>query len=57
MKNIISFASDFGISDGSVGVVKEVINSNDPDLRINDISHDIPPHNIKYGSLILMRAI
>lgn len=57
MKNIISFASDFGISDGSVGVVKGVINRIDPDLKINDISHNIPPQNIKYGSLLLMRAI
>ena len=57
MKNIISFASDFGISDGSVGVVKGVINRIDPDLKINDISHDIPPQNIKYGSLLLMREI
>jgi hypothetical protein len=57
MKNIISFASDFGISDGSVGVVKGVINRIDPELKINDISHDIPPQNIKYGSLLLMRAI
>ena len=57
MKNIISFASDFGISDGSVGVVKGVINRIDPELKINDISHNIPPQNIKYGSLLLMRAI
>lgn len=57
MKKIISFASDFGISDGSVGVVKGVINRIDPDLKINDISHNIPPQNIKYGSLLLMRAI
>ncbi len=57
MKSIISFASDFGISDGSVGVVKGVINRIDPELKINDISHDIPPQNIKYGSLLLMRAI
>ncbi len=57
MKSIISFASDFGISDGSVGVVKGVINRIDPELKINDISHDIPAQNIKYGSLLLMRAI
>ena len=57
MKNIISFASDFGISDGSVGVVKGVINRIDPELKINDISHGIPAQNIKYGSLLLMRAI
>ena len=57
MKKIISFASDFGTSDGSVGVVKGVINRVDPDLKIIDISHGIPAQNIKYGSLLLMRAI
>ena len=57
MSKIISFASDFGLEDGSVGVVKGVINRIDPELRINDISHGIPPQNIKQGSLLLMRAI
>ena len=36
MKKIISFASDFGLADGSVGVVKGVINRIDPELKIND---------------------
>ncbi len=57
MKHTISFASDFGLTDGSVGVVRGVINRVDEDLKINDISHQIPPQNIKYGSLLLMRAI
>ena len=57
MKHIISFASDFGLTDGSVGVVRGVINRVDTDLKINDISHQIPPQDIKYGSLLLMRAI
>jgi len=57
MKKIISFASDFGLEDGSVGVVKGVINRVDEDLKVIDISHGIPPQNIKYGSLLLMRAI
>ena len=57
MSKIISFASDFGLEDGSVGIVKGVINRIDPDLRINDISHGIPAQNIKQGSLLLMRAI
>jgi S-adenosylmethionine hydrolase len=57
MKKIISFASDFGLEDGSVGVVKGVINRIDEDLKVIDISHGIPPQNIKYGSLLLMRAI
>ena len=56
-KKIISFASDFGLEDGSVGIVKGVINRIDPDIKINDISHGIPPQNIKQGSLLLMRAI
>ena len=38
MKKIISFASDFGLEDGSVGVVKGVINRIDEDLKIIDIS-------------------
>ena len=46
MSKIISFASDFGLEDGSVGIVKGVINRIDPDLRINDISHGIPAQNI-----------
>ena len=54
---IISFASDFGTTDGSVGVVRGVVSRIDPSLVINDISHGIPPQNIKYGSLLLMRAI
>ena len=57
MTKILSFASDFGISDGSVGIVKGVINRIDPSIKVNDISHGIPPQNIKYGSLLLMRAI
>ena len=47
MTKILSFASDFGISDGSVGIVKGVINRIDPTIKVNDISHGIPPQNIK----------
>ena len=43
MKQIISFASDFGQEDGSVGVVKGVINRVDSELKINDISHGYHP--------------
>ena len=37
MSKIISFASDFGLDDGSVGIVKGVINRIDPEIKINDI--------------------
>ena len=56
MKKIISFASDFGLSDGSVGVVKGVINRIDSELKINDISHGIPAQNIKSVSYTHLRA-
>ena len=56
-KKIISFATDFGLSDGSVGVVKGVINRIDPELKVLDISHNINPQDIRGGSLLLMRAI
>ena len=57
MSKVISFASDFGLNDGSVGVVKGVISRIDESIKVNDISHGIPPQDIKYGSLLLMRAI
>lgn len=56
-KKIISFASDFGLGDGSVGIVKGVINRIDPEIKIIDISHSIKPQDIRGGSLLLMRAI
>ena len=57
MKKVISFASDFGLEDGSVGICKGVISRIDPELQVIDLSHDIPPQNLKYASLLLMRAI
>ena len=47
MNKIISFATDFGLKDGSVGVVKGVISRIDHALQVNDISHQIPPQDIK----------
>ena len=56
-KKVISFASDFGLGDGSVGIVKGVINRIDSEIKIIDISHGIKPQDIRGGSLLLMRAI
>ena len=52
MKKIISFASDFGLEDGSVGVVKGVINRIDPELRINDISGCEMFENITFWNFV-----
>lgn len=55
MRNI-SFLSDYGTKDEFVGVVKSVIRSIAPDAQITDITHGIPRHNIRAGSLALARA-
>jgi S-adenosylmethionine hydrolase len=53
MNKIISFASDFGLKDGSVGVVKGVISRIDHELQVNDISHQNTSQDIKYGSFAI----
>ena len=55
MRNI-SFLSDYGTKDEFVGVVKSVIRSIASDAQITDITHGIPRHNIRAGSLALARA-
>ncbi len=51
---IITFLSDFGLSDGYVGGVKGAIYSNFPDARVIDITHEIKPFQIEEAAYILM---
>ncbi|HUF32879.1 MAG TPA: SAM-dependent chlorinase/fluorinase [Acidimicrobiales bacterium] len=53
----ISFLSDFGTDDESVGVVKSVIRSIAPDASVIDLTHGIPAHDVRAGSLALARAV
>jgi hypothetical protein len=50
---IITFMSDFGMSDHYVSAVKAKILSVNPSLRIFDISHDIQPFNIAHAAFVL----
>ena len=52
----VSFLSDFGLSDEFVGVVKSVIWSIAPEVRVVDVSHEIPHHDVRAGGLCLARA-
>ena len=52
----ISFLSDFGLRDEFVGVVKSVIAQIVPEVRVLDISHDVPAHDVRSGSLTLARS-
>lgn len=50
---IITFMSDFGISDHYVAAVKGRLLSLDPELTIVDVSHTIEQYNIAHGSFVL----
>lgn len=52
----ISFISDFGFVDESVGVTKSVIWSLCPSVRIVDITHGIDAHDVRAGGLAIARA-
>ena len=54
---VIAFASDYGHADEFVGVCKAVMLGLAPDVRIIDLGHDIPAHNVRAGALLLVRAV
>ncbi len=54
--SIITLITDFGNTDDYVGVMKGVMLSVNPDLRFTDITHSIPPQDIKKAALILYKA-
>ena len=53
----VSFLSDYGLADEFVGVVTSVIRSLAPHATVVDITHGIPPHDVRAGSLALVRAV
>ena len=52
----ITFLSDYGTADEFVGVVKSVIRSIAPHVTVVDLTHEIPPYDVRAGSLTLGRA-
>jgi len=53
---LITFTSDFGYSDHYVSAVKAKILSQNPDLRIINISHDIDRFNLAHGSHVISQV-
>jgi hypothetical protein len=53
----VSFLSDYGLADEFVGVCKAVIYRVEPAARIIDVTHEIPPHDVRAGALTLARAV
>jgi S-adenosylmethionine hydrolase len=57
MRPIISITTDFGIQNSFVGVMKGVIWAIAPETQIADITHQIPPQNIRLGAYALWRVV
>jgi S-adenosylmethionine hydrolase len=53
---VITFTSDFGRADWFVGVVHGVIHSICPDVRVVDLTHDVPPGHVERAGFVLEAA-
>lgn len=52
----VSFLSDYGTVDEFVGVVHSVLRQLAPDAAVIDLTHQVPPHDVRAGGLALARA-
>ncbi|PEJ56892.1 MULTISPECIES: S-adenosyl-l-methionine hydroxide adenosyltransferase family protein [unclassified Bacillus (in: firmicutes)] len=57
MGNALVFQSDFGLLDGAVSAMYGVSCSVDDDIKIYDLTHDIPQYNIWEASYRLVQAM
>lgn len=57
MKKLLVFQSDFGLVDGAVAAMHGVANTVDDSLKIQDLTHDIPPYSIWDASYRLFQTI
>ncbi|HEX6983136.1 MAG TPA: SAM-dependent chlorinase/fluorinase [Balneolaceae bacterium] len=56
MHNVITLTTDFGLQDYYVSAMKAVMLGIAPDVRLVDISHEIPSQDIMVGSWILQNS-
>jgi S-adenosylmethionine hydrolase len=57
MKSALVFQTDFGLADGAVSAMYGVAHGVDSELRIFDLTHDIPQYNIWEGSYRLIQTV
>jgi S-adenosyl-L-methionine hydrolase (adenosine-forming) len=53
----LTFTSDYGLEDEFVGVCRGVIKRFASDVEILDISHAIPPQDVRAGAIVLGQAV
>lgn len=54
---LITLTTDFGHHDPFAGIMKGVIAGINPNARVIDLSHDIPPQDIMAGALVLRHSV
>ena len=54
---IITLLTDFGTSDAYVGIMKGVILGINPEVRIVDLTHAVPPQQVLPAALLLRSAV
>jgi len=54
---LITLTTDFGDRDPFVGIMKGVIAGLNPNARVIDLSHDIPPQDVMAGALVLRHSV
>lgn len=54
---LITLLTDFGLTDPFVGIMKGVIARVDPRLRVIDLTHGIPAHDLRHGAMALAESI
>ncbi len=52
----VTFLSDYGTVDEFVGVVHSVIRSIAPEVKVIDLTHQVPAYDVRAGALTLARA-
>lgn len=57
MFNHVSLLTDYGTDDEFVGVMKSVMFDMAPHVHVTDITHGIPPFDVRAGALALARSI
>lgn len=53
---VVTLLTDFGVADYFVGAMKGAILSVNPHVQLIDITHDIPPHDIRAGAFMLLAS-
>jgi S-adenosylmethionine hydrolase len=54
---IVVFQTDFGVKDGAVSAMKGVAMSVSPDLKLFDLTHEIPAYNIWEAAYRLQQTV